>query len=477
MRSAIAALLALFLAAPLSPARKWTSANGARSFEADLIDSKDGKVTVRRSDGRTLTFALDLLSKADREFVAEASKTPAVPAAPAGGVGNDWPRFRGPDINDHSPDTGLLKTWPAGGPERVWLYRDAGVGYAGPSIAGGKLFTMGARDAVVSLICLDAATGDELWTAEVGAFYRNNWGDGPRSTPTVDGDRVYALGAKGNLLCASISDGEKIWEINLKKDFDGGIPGWGYCESVLIDGDNVICTPGGGKGAILALDKMTGTKLWQSTTLTDGAQYSSLIPIEHDGKRQYVQLFQKTLAGVSATDGELLWRSNWGGRTAVVPTPIHKDGKVYIASGYGVGCKLVKLGANGSADDVWQNDVIVNHHGGVILVDDHLYGHSDNGGWKCQKFDTGEEVWKSGKLGKGAVHYADGMLYCLEEKSGTVALVEASTDGWNEKGRFTLKPQTELRKKDGRIWTHPVVVNGMLYLRDQDLIFCYKVKG
>ncbi len=387
-----------------------------------------------------------------------------------------WPRFRGADFDDHSPDSGLLKVWPEGGPDRLWLFDEAGLGYAGFSVADGKLFTMGARDAVTCLIALDAGTGEELWATEVSALYRNDWGDGPRSTPTVDGDRVYALSGRGELICAKTSDGEELWSVNLEKDFGGGVPGWGYCESVLVDGDQVVCTPGGRQGAVLALDKMTGEKRWQSDELKDGAQYASLLPIEVAGKRQYVQLFQKTLAGVSAADGSLLWSSDWGGRVAVIPTPIFHDGSVYIASGYGVGCKRVEIGA-AAAKDAWQNDVMVNHHGGVVLIDGHLYGHSDNGGWKCQNFATGEELWADRGVGKGAVHYADGMLYCLSESDGTVALVEASTEGWKEKSRFQLSPQTELRKPKGKIWVHPVVVGGRLYLRDQELIYCYDVKG
>ncbi len=409
-------------------------------------------------------------------FVATSSAQNVSSVAIATSGKAEWPRWRGEDFSDHSPDKGLLKSWPSGGPKRVWLYRDAGKGYSGPSIVGGKLFTMGARDAITHVIALDANTGKELWTTEIGTLLRNSWGDGPRSTPTVDGDRIYALGGKGDLVCLKAADGKKIWSVNLEDDFGGKVPNWGYCESLLIDGDQVVATPGGRKGAIVALDKMTGKKKWQSSDLKDGAQYSSLLPIEHGGKRQYVQLFQKTLAGVSADNGEVIWSSPWRGKVAVIPTPIYKDGHVYIASGYGIGCKLVKIG-DGEADAVYENEVMVNHHGGVILLGDHLYGHSDRGGWKCQNFKTGEEVWASRELGKGAIHYADGMFYCLSESDGTVALVEASTKGWNEKGRFKLDPQTEIRAKKGKIWVHPVVLNGKLYLRDQDLIYCYDVKG
>jgi outer membrane protein assembly factor BamB len=467
-------IAALTIPASLS-AREWTSADGSRTFQGELISFANGKVTVRRSDGKSLVFAIALLSEDDQQFVKSGQSKAAEGAGNADSA--EWPRWRGTDISDHSPDKGLLKQWPAGGPQQLWVFRDAGLGYSGPAISGGRLFTMGARDATIFLIALDALTGKEIWSKQIGVYYKNNWGNGPRGTPTVDGDRVYALGARGKLVCAKTDDGSIIWEADLVKDLGGKVPGWGYCESPLIDGDQVICTPGGGKGAIAALDKMTGKKIWQSGKVKDGAQYSSVIPIEHGGKRQYVQLFQKTLAGVSATTGDLVWRSDWSGRTAVIPTPIYRDDQVYIASGYGVGCKSVKLGAAGKAEEVYRNEVMVNHHGGVILVGDHLYGHSDKGGWKCQEFATGKEIWSSNKLGKGAIHYADGMFYCLSEKDGTVALVEASPQGWQEKSRFTLDPQTKLRKPAGKIWTHPVVIGGRLYLRDQELIHCYNVRG
>jgi outer membrane protein assembly factor BamB len=173
----------------------------------------------------------------------------------------------------------------------------------------------------------------------------------------------------------------------------------------------------------------------------------------------------------------LLWQSDWPGRTAVIPTPIAKEGHVYVTSGYGVGCKLIALDANQKPETVYKNRVMKNHHGGVILLGDHLYGYSDGRGWTCQEFKSGEEVWSTRDFGKGAVAYADGMLYCLEEATGQVALVEVSTEGWKEKSRFKLDPQTKIRSPSGRIWTHPVICNGKLYLRDQNLIYCYDVKG
>jgi len=395
-------------------------------------------------------------------------------------VADDWPRWRGVDHSDISKETGLLKKWPAGGPKRVWLFENAGIGFAGFAIADGKLYTLGARppgNGAEKLLALDANTGKELWSARVGAILENKWGDGPRSTPTVDGDHVYAMGGQGDLVCVSASDGSEVWRASMKK-LGGKTPVWGYCESLLVDGDKVICTPGGPKGAVAALNKKTGRLIWQSKGFTEGAQYVSPIPIEHDGKRQYVQLTMKALVGLDAKSGDVIWRSEWPGKTAVIPTPIHRDGKIFIASGYGVGSKQVKLSRGGKVADTWVSKEMKNHHGGVILVGDHLYGYSDGAGWLCQGFETGERVWAERQaLGKGAVHCADGMLYCLDERDGTVALVKASPKGWEESGRFKISPQTKIDRKRGKIWTHPVVANGKLYLRDQEYISCYDVKA
>ena len=386
----------------------------------------------------------------------------------------DWPQWRGPDRSDVSRETGLLKSWPPGGPKRVWLYENAGNGYSGPAIVGGKLFTLGTRDQSESLIALDAGTGKELWVAQMGSILKNAWGDGPRGTPSVEGGRVYAISGSGVLICASATDGKILWQKRLS-ELGGKTPGWGYTESPLVDGDLVVCTPGGAKGAITALDKETGKLSWQSTEFTDGAQYASVVPANINGTRQYVQITMQNIAGIAAKDGKLLWKSPWPGRTAVIPTPIVRGNEVYVTAGYGVGCRLVRIEPGNEVTTIYENKVIKNHHGGVILVGDYLYGHSDSG-WTCQNFNTGEEVWSHRGFGKGAVACADGMLYCLEEGSGTVVLVEASPKGWNEHGRFKLEPQTQIRSSQGHIWTHPVISNGRLYLRDQDLIYCYDIR-
>jgi outer membrane protein assembly factor BamB len=389
----------------------------------------------------------------------------------------DWPQWRGPDRSDVSKETGLLKKWPAEGPKRLWLFENAGNGYSGPAIANGKYFTIGTRDNSECVIALDANIGKELWTAKLGGELENRWGGGPRGTPTVDGDRVYALSGKGDLACINVADGKVLWTASMT-GMGGKTPNWGYTESVLVDGDKVVCTPGGSKGAMAALNKTTGKVIWRSTDFTDDAQYASVVPANVHGQRQYIQLTMQHVVGIAAKDGKQLWSSDWPGRTAVIPTPIHHDSHVYVTAGYGVGCKLVKIEPDNKVTTVYENKVMKNHHGGVILVGDHLYGYSDGPGWVCQDFKTGNEVWaERNKLGKGAIACADGMLYCLDEGKGTLVLIEASPKGWNEHGRFTFEPQTKIRSPQGRIWTHPVISNGKLYLRDQDLIYCYDIKA
>jgi outer membrane protein assembly factor BamB len=394
----------------------------------------------------------------------------------AASVAGDWPHWRGPDRDDVSKETGLLKSWPQEGPPRLWVNGDVGIGYSGFAIVGGKLFTMGARGETEFLLCLNVADGKELWSAEIGPLLTNGYGDGPRGTPSVDGDRVYGMGGQGTLISANIADGKVLWTKSMT-DLGGRKPGWGFCESVLVDGDRVVCTPGGRNGAIVSLDKLTGEVKWQSSEVTEGAQYASIVPVEHNGQRQYIQLFMNSLVGVAADSGKLLWKTDWPGRTAVIPTPIFHDGHVFVTSGYGVGCKLVKVGPDNQVSEVYFSKNMQNHHGGVVRVGDHLYGHSDRA-WVCLDFKTGEIVWSErSALGKGALTVADGMLYCQSERDGEIVLAEASPTGWKEHGRFKLEAQSHRRSSRGRVWTHPVVSNGKLFLRDQEFLSCYDVQS
>jgi outer membrane protein assembly factor BamB len=393
----------------------------------------------------------------------------------------DWPQWLGPNRDGISRETGLLKSWPEAGPERAWLFENAGSGYAGFSIVDGKMFTMVGRDDKCQLIALDANTGQELWSVELGPMLTNDWGDGPRGTPTVEHGLVYALGGKGTLVCVRAADGGEVWRTNLVDDLSGTEPNWGYAESVLLDGDQLLCTPGGKEGAIAALEKATGMVRWRATELDDTAHYSSIIRADVNGRPQYVQLLEKRLVGISPDDGRVLWQTEFPGRVAVIPTPIVAGNKVFATAGYGAGCTLVEISPTDEATELYDEKarkLMKNHHGGVLHVGDNLYGHSDGVGWICMDFATGQQKWREREaLGKGAIAYADGMFYCLSEDDGEVVLIDASPEGWQEHGRFTLDPQTKIRKDRGKIWTHPVIAGGKLYLRDQDLIYCYDVKA
>ena len=388
----------------------------------------------------------------------------------------DWPHWGGPARDHASKEKGLLQKWPAGGPKRVWVSKEGGIGYSGISVVGDRIYTMGARGDSEYVIALDAKDGKEAWATDAARILKNGWGNGPRGTPAVADDRVYALSGRGTLIAVDAKAGKMIWKKTMQS-LGGSEPDWGFTESVLVENGVVYCTPGGSKGAIAALDAATGNVKWQSRDFTEEAQYSSIVPHDLNGSRQLIQLTMRKVVGIDSKDGKVLWQSDFQGSTAVIPTPVVKGNHVYVTAGYNAGCKLVKINAGNKAAEVYENKVIVNHHGGVVLVGDHVYGHSDRGGWTCQDFATGKQVWVGKALGKGAVTYADGRLYCLEEKGGTVVLAEASPKGWQEHGRFELEAKSDQRHPQGRIWTHPVIANGKLYLRDQELLSCYDVSA
>lgn len=399
-------------------------------------------------------------------------------------LATDWPQWRGPERTDVSKESGLLKSWPKNGPQLLWTYDNAGNSYSGPAIVGNRLYTLGSDANSEFVLALDIATGKQAWKCPIAPRFKNNWGDGPRCTPTVDGESIYVIGGQGELACVDRNTGKKRWSKNLRSDLGGQMmSGWGYCESPLVDGNKVICSPGGSKGALAALDKKTGKVLWRSKDTTDQAAYSSVIIADMPGHRHYVQLTGKGVVGISPKDGSQLWYYSKEGifRTAVIPTAIYHDGHVYVTSGYGAGCDLIKLTASGStidAEKVYANKIMTNQHGGVVYLEGHVYGYSDSErGWVCQDFLKGTVVWsEKRKLGKGSVTCVNDRLYCYSEDEGTAVMIDATTDGWKERGRFTIPQESNIRSQSGKIWTHPVVSNGHLYLRDQDYIFCYDLK-
>lgn len=391
---------------------------------------------------------------------------------------DDWPQWRGPNRDGKSTDTGLLKDWPEGGPKQAWKATGLGGGYSTPSVSKGRIFGSGYQGNNEYIWALDANTGKEVWKTETGPAEKNvGYPEGPRSSPTIDGDFLYTLSAGGNLVCLDTSNGKERWHKELKKEFGGRMmSGWGFSESPLVDGDKVVCTPGSLKGTVLALNKKTGETIWQSQEFTDKSAYASLMIANFGGVRQYVQITDAHVVGISAEDGKMLWQAERRGRTAVIPTPVITEEHVYVTSGYNVGCNLFKVTKSGSefkAEEVYANQNMINHHGGVILVGEHVYGHSDKGGWTCQDLKSGDVAWTNPGVGKGSISFADGFFYIRSEGTkGTVALIEASPKGYKEHGRFEQPDRTKKQS-----WPHPVIANGKLYLRDQDNLFCYDLKG
>jgi outer membrane protein assembly factor BamB len=391
---------------------------------------------------------------------------------------DEWPQFRGANYDDISADTGLMKQWPSQGPPLAWKITGIGLGYSGVSIGKGRIYTMGdIKDSGSFVYALNEADGKILWSAKVGDAGAPGGYAGPRCTPTIDGDLLFVLNQLGDLVCFQTADGKEVWRKSMKSDFAGKMmSGWGYSESPLVDGPNVICTPGGAEGAVVALDKKTGRLVWRNKDVRDPAAYSSLLPVEFGGVRQYIQLTGLSVFAVAAADGRLLWQAPRKGQTAVITTPIFKDGIVFVTSGYKIGCNAFQVtAANGkfTAKELYANKEMTNHHGGVVLVGDCFYGFSDdNKKLKCMELKTGKVVWEDSCVGKGSLTCADGRLYVRSESGkGTMALVEAASAGYKETGRFD---QPERSNKSS--WPHPVVCGGKLYLRDQDLLLCYKVK-
>ena len=410
----------------------------------------------------------------------------------------DWPQYRGPQRNDLSAETGLLKKWPDAGPRLLWTFKNTGIGYSGPAIVGERLYMSGGRAGTEYLMALDMravrnGTVAEVWSVAIGPTFDwegNKWSAGPSATPTVDGNLVFALGGRGDLICVEAATGRLVWKKNLPTELEaeinpiGGGPkklGWGFTWSPMVDGEQLICFPGGSKGTLAALNKRTGAVLWRSREATDQAAYTSPMLAEFDRVRQYVALTNKGLLGVDAKSGRLLWswRREKPYSTEVVNSPIILGNLVYVTVGAGNGCDLLRVtraGAQFKVEEVYANKKLANHHGNVVLFGNHVYGFGEGHGWTCQELKSGETVWAERRqLRSGALTYADGHFYCYSENDGVVALIEAGTAGWKESGRFTIPQQSALRKPGGKIWTPPVVAGGRLFLRDQEFLFCYAV--
>jgi outer membrane protein assembly factor BamB len=397
---------------------------------------------------------------------------------------DDWPQWRGPERTGVSKETGLLKEWPKDGPKLLWEQKEIGGGFSTPAVVGDRLYLMSNRDDEESAVALDVKGGKPAWSTKVGKVGKNMSPmqyPGTRSTPTADGDRLYILGSDGDLACLGRAKGDVVWAKNLKKDFDGKPGMWAYAESPLIDGDTLVCTPGGKEATMVALNKKDGSVIWKCAVKEgDPAGYSSAIVAQVGKVKQYVQFVQGGVIGVDAKTGKLLWRyDHTKDQAANIPTPVFHDDCVFTStSRNGSGLNRIKVGDGAvSSEEVYFNETKLNSIGGVVLVGGYLYGTNAKNELVCMDFKTGEVKWHDPCVGAASVCYADGMLY-VRSQGGTgfvketakpqVALVVATPDGYKEKGRFTQPDHG-----DRPSWPHPVVANGRLYLRDQNVLLCY----
>jgi outer membrane protein assembly factor BamB len=401
----------------------------------------------------------------------------------------DWPQWQGPDRNAISKEPGLLKEWPKEGPRLAWKVTGLGGGDGGSSIAGGRIFGMSSRGQEQFVWALAEKDGAPLWSTPLGPTVTQPMPqakDGPGCTPTVDGERLYVINMAGVLSCVQVSDGKVIWQRSLQQDFGAPALTWSYRESPLIDGNKVICTPGGEGATVVALNKLTGETIWKSAvTGNPRPAYASAIAIDFAGQRQYVHFTAKALIGISAADGKFLWQFT---RVANGPgincsTPFYHDGHVFAASAYGAGGAWLKLKKDAAgeydAEEVWLSKKIQNQHGGVIIHDGALYGANggnEGGSLVCLELATGKVLWDERdhperRVTKGSIALADGRLYYRTE-SGTVLLLEPNSKEYTERGRFDQPDRTRLPA-----WAHPVIANGKLYIRDHDLLLCYDVKA
>ena len=397
----------------------------------------------------------------------------------------DWPQWRGPERNGISKERGLLKQWPAEGPKLLWQVNDIGDGYSTPAVVGTRIYLMSNRGMENEFVqALSTQDGKTIWTTRVG-----NVGNGidflyskARSTPTVDGDFIYALGSDGDLACLETGSGKIRWQKSIKKEFAGKPGVWAYAESPLVDGDVVVVTPGGDQATMVALNKKTGAVIWKSAVPGgDPAGYASAIIVQAGGRKQYVQFLSKGIVGVDAKTGEFLWRyAEVAKGMAQMVTPVARDEYVY-GGAQGVGGGLVRLKADPggvAAEKVYFARGLPNDIGGSVVVGEYLYGTTDTG-LVAAEFTTGKVKWQGEGIGSGSLAYADGQLY-LHGQNGNVALIEATPEAYREKGRFTPPVQPKRRKLGPfpeKAWAYPVIANGRLYIRDIGTLWVYDIKA
>lgn len=447
--------------------RTWTNATGKYKIVATLEGVEDGKATLRKEDGTTVTVPLEKLSAADRRWI-ERNARPAAPKATSAGEAqaaeSGWPGFRGPRRDGKSPDTGLLRQWPAGGPKLLWKTSGLGAGWSSVAVVDGTVYITGDVRGKLTLFALDME-GKRKWQVDCGPGWTGDW-PGARATPTIDDGHLYLLSGVGNLLCLDAHGGARQWSRSAKEF--GGSPGsWGYAESVLILGKLAIFKPGG-QNCIVALDKTTGRDVWASRGFAAGPEYSSCLAFVNDGIGMIVTGTREGIVCVNADNGALLWGNRFSaGNTANCTTPAYSNGYVFWANGYGKGGICFKLN-RGSASETWNSHDMVTNNAGYLIHDGFIYGSNDTS-WVCLELKSGKTMWKERGIGRGSLCWADGMLYLYSEK-GLAALANCSPEGLQLKGRLKVEGE-------GNSWAYPVVTGGRLYLRYDENLYCFDVKA
>ena len=376
----------------------------------------------------------------------------------------EWPCFRGPNHDDKSPDKGLLKEWPTNGPAKLWQFSGLGAGFSTVSVNSGTTYTSGDVDGQLMLFGLDM-DGKLKWKVAHDRAWMSNY-PGSRSTPTVDGERIYLISGHGLIGCYDTKNSAMIWTRTMQ-ELGGTTPNWGYAESVLIDGSAAIVTPGG-KGCITALDKATGKTLWQSKGFTGGAHYSSCTAFAFEGKRFVAVGTAEGLLCVDAATGVKVFSNPYSAHnTANIPSPVFAEGRLFWSTGIGKGGICLKLGPAG-AEEAWKSNELSAQHGGYLVHEGFIYGNH-NRGTACLDLKTGQPKWFDKSTGKGSLTFADGMLYLFAETDGLVTLAAATPDGFKPSGHFNVAGE-------GPSWAHPVVTGGRLYLRYGTDLYCFDLK-
>ena len=397
----------------------------------------------------------------------------------------EWPVFHGANGDNKSPDTGLLQQWPDGGPKLLWTTDDIGLGYSTVSIFRNKIYTSGNvrrnGEDLSMVFCLDQ-DGNKIWENDNGpAQMDRRRCQGTRGTPAVDNDCVYDINPFGDLTCFDAQTGDKKWSRNMMKEYEAPNTLCFFSHSVIIDGDNVITPVGGPKAAAVALHKRTGELVWTASPTVEppGATTSYATPylFDFEGIRVVAVMSDDTVEGIDVKTGETLFSIPWKNEMVTNCTsPIYHNGGLFLSTGYYYGAKMFTLTKNAdgtiTATENWHEKRFDNHHGGVILVGDYVYGTSYNGTWYSIHFTTGEIGYQSRAAGKGSVHYADGLIYGLLENNKTVILLKPEPKAFVERGRFELPNDAE-----GKTWAHPVVLHGKLYIRHARYLYCYDVKS